>query len=74
MSLVKFLLEIVLRNPKTSKNPKNERNQHFIGRVLNHSTFLLIDREKDNQSVKDCDPVREWLKSPWAVDDYNIDS
>ena len=34
VSLVKFLLEIVLRNPKTLKNPKNEWNQHFIGRVL----------------------------------------
>ena len=34
VSLVKFLLEIVLRNPKTLKNPKNEWNQHFIGHVL----------------------------------------
>ena len=43
VSLVKFLLEIVLRNPKTSKNPKNERNQHFIGRVLKLSMHLLIE-------------------------------
>ena len=43
VSLVKFLLEIVLRNPKTLKNPKNEWNQHFIGRVLSEFNIPLCD-------------------------------
>ena len=34
VSLVIFLLEIVLVDPKTLKNPKNERKAHFIGLVF----------------------------------------
>ena len=34
VSLVKFLLEKVLFDPKTLKNPKNERKPHFIVRVF----------------------------------------
>ena len=35
VSLVTFLLEIVPVDPKTLKNPKNERKPHFNVRVFN---------------------------------------
>ena len=34
VSLVKFLLEKVLVDPKTLKTPKNERKPHFNGLVF----------------------------------------
>ena len=40
VSLVTFLLEIVLFDPKTLKNPKNERKPHFIVRVF--KSFVIL--------------------------------